>query len=70
MIVLHRLNGSEFVLNEGHIETIEETPDTVISLTNDKKYIVREKADEIIRKVIEYKRKIHAPFDDLSGKKS
>ena len=49
MIVVHRLNGTEFVLNDNHIETIEETPDSVITLTNDRKYIVTESAEEIIR---------------------
>ena len=48
MIVVHRLNGTEFVLNDHHIETLEATPDTVITLVNEKKYIVRESTDEII----------------------
>jgi flagellar protein FlbD len=59
MIVLHKLNGSEFVLNDQHIETIEETPDTVITLTNEKKYLVKESSDEVIQKIVEYKRKAH-----------
>jgi len=57
MIVLHKLNGAEFVINDNHIETIEETPDSVITLTNDRKYIVRESAEEIIGKIIEYNQK-------------
>jgi len=56
MIVLHKLNGSEFVLNSHHIETIEATPDTVITLTNDRKYIVQEKPEEVIERVREFKR--------------
>lgn len=63
MITLHRLNGSEFGLNEDHIETIEETPDTVILLTNDRKYIVKEKRDEIIRLIQAYKRELSAKKD-------
>jgi len=59
MIVLHKLNGSEFVLNDQHIETIEETPDTVITLTNEKKYLVKESSDEVIQKIVEYKRRAH-----------
>jgi flagellar protein FlbD len=59
MIVLHKLNGSEFVLNDQHIETIEETPDTVITLTNERKYLVKESADEVIQRIVEYKRKAH-----------
>ncbi|TFH43818.1 MAG: flagellar protein FlbD [Chrysiogenales bacterium] len=57
MIVLHKLNGTEFIINDRHIETIEETPDTVITLTNDKKYLVKESAEEIIEKIIEYQQK-------------
>jgi flagellar protein FlbD len=57
MIMLHKLNGTEFIMNNHHIETIEETPDTVITLTNEKKYLVKESAKEVIEKIVEYKRK-------------
>ncbi|HOA06793.1 MAG TPA: flagellar FlbD family protein [Spirochaetota bacterium] len=59
MIVLHRLNGTEFLLNEDHIETMEETPDMIILLTNDRKYIVKEKREEILALIQEYKQKIY-----------
>ena len=42
MIILKKLNGEEFVLNSELIETIMETPDTTILLTNGKHLIVRE----------------------------
>lgn len=58
MIKLHRLNQSEFFVNPSLIEIIEETPDTVITLTNEKKFIVSEKTTEIINRIIEYNRKI------------
>jgi flagellar protein FlbD len=48
------MNGEEFVLNSSHIEIMEERPDTVITLTNDRKYIVREKIEEIITLIGEY----------------
>ena len=54
MITLHRLNGDEFVLNSSHIELIEEKPDTVITMTNDKKYIVEESTEDIIKKIIKF----------------
>ncbi len=54
MILLHKLNGEEFVLNSFHIETIEATPDTVITLTNDRKYLVAEKPHEIIDLIGEF----------------
>ncbi|HPA62599.1 MAG TPA: flagellar FlbD family protein [Spirochaetota bacterium] len=59
MIVLHRLNGTEFLLNEDHIETMEETPDMIILLTNDRKYIVKEKREEILALIQEYKQEIY-----------
>ena len=47
MIKLTRFNGSTFYLNATHIETVEATPDTLITLFNDRKYIVRESAEEV-----------------------
>ncbi|AEF17356.1 MULTISPECIES: flagellar FlbD family protein [Thermoanaerobacterium] len=58
MISVTKLNGDEFIVNADMIEFIEETPDTVISLISGKKVVVKEKKGDIIRKVIEYKRKI------------
>jgi flagellar protein FlbD len=51
MIELTRFNGGTFYLNATHIETVESTPDTVITLFNGKKYIVKEAADQIAAKV-------------------
>lgn len=62
MIYLTRLNGKQIVLNSDLIEMMEVTPDTVLTLTNERKYIVRESLDEIIEKVIEFKKKCHGPF--------
>jgi len=61
MIKLKRLNGKEFVLNCELIETAEATPDTVVTTIEGNKYVVIESIDEIIQKVIEYRRKIHFP---------
>ena len=55
MIEVTRLNKKAYVLNCEWIETIEETPDTVITLTNVKKFVVAETVEEIVQKVIEYK---------------
>ena len=54
MIRVHRLSGEEFVLNAHHIEIMEEKPDTVITLTNDRKYIVKESIEEIIALIAAY----------------
>lgn len=42
MIDVTRMNGKQFTLNSDLIETIEETPDTVLTLTTGKKIIVKE----------------------------
>ena len=65
MIMLTKFNSKtnkkgEFVLNAEIIETIEETPDTVITLTNGKKFIVQEKAKEVVRRSIEYQQLVRA----------
>ena len=57
MVRLTGMNKKEFIINAEHIEKIEETPESVITLLNGNKYIVLESNDEIIKKVIEYKRK-------------
>ena len=58
MIEVTRLNKKTFILNCEWIETVEATPDTVITLTNGKKLVVAENVEDIIRKVIEYKQKV------------
>lgn len=58
MIDLTGMNNKEFVLNADHIEKIEEVPETLITLTNGKKYIVLESIDEVKQEIIRYKRKI------------
>jgi flagellar protein FlbD len=60
MIILHKLNGDEFVLNANHIELIEEKPDTTITLINEKMYIVKERKEEVVRLAIEYNNKIQS----------
>lgn len=57
MIVLHRLNGKEFVLNAEQIKFVEATPDTMITLAGDEKFMVKESVDSVVQQVIEYKRK-------------
>jgi flagellar protein FlbD len=58
MVNLTAMNGKEFILNAEHIEKIEEVPETIITLTNAKKYIVLETPEEVINRVIKYKNKI------------
>jgi len=58
MIDLTRLNHTKLVLNADLIEFIEATPDTVISLTTGQKLVVLERSEEIVRRVITFRRAI------------
>jgi flagellar protein FlbD len=60
LVILHRLKGAEFILNAELIETIEANPDTVITLTNDKKFIVKETVSDVLDLVLEFKTRIHS----------
>lgn len=64
MIKLTRLRGAggELVVNADLIETVEATPDTVITLTTGHKFIVQESVDEVIRLVVSFKRACHTPL--------
>lgn len=56
LIVLKKLNDKEIVLNCDCIEIIEETPDTTITLTNGHKIVVKDEVDDIIDKILKFKR--------------
>ncbi|NLM35527.1 MAG: flagellar FlbD family protein [Clostridiales bacterium] len=58
MIKLTGFNGKEFILNAEQIEKIEEVPECLITLINGKKYMVKENCQEVINRVIEYKKRI------------
>ena len=58
MIRLTRLNHQEITINAEIIEHVESTPDTLIKLTNGQTIMVRESVDQVIERVIEYKRRI------------
>ena len=59
MIELRKLNDTAFVLNSDLIEFIEATPDTIITLTTGKKILVKESVDEVLKRVIKYRRFIN-----------
>jgi flagellar protein FlbD len=56
MITVTRLNGKAFVINAELIRTIEENPDTTITLVNGDHMIVREPMRDVVSKTIEYGR--------------
>lgn len=58
MIAVTRINGTHLVVNSDLIETVEATPDTVITLTTGKKIIIAETPDEVVRRVVAFRREI------------
>lgn len=59
MIPLTRLNGQEFILNAELIKYIEETPDTLVTLRDGDKIMVRESPADVVRRSMEYRRTLH-----------
>ena len=58
MIHLTRTNHRPLVVNAELIEHVETTPDTVVSMTTGEKFVVVETADDVVDKVIAYRRSI------------
>ena len=55
MVKLSRLNGGTLVVNLELIATLEALPDTVVTLVNGDKFLVKDRVDDIIRKAVEYR---------------
>jgi len=60
VVLVTRLNGKEFYVNPDMITFIEETPDTVITLTDGRKLVVTEDAVPVIERIVEYRKKVFA----------
>lgn len=58
MIRVTGLDHKEFILNADHIEKMESVPESLITLVNGKKYLVIDSIDDIVKKVIIYKKNI------------
>ena len=58
MIEVHRLNGELFLLNSDMIETIDETPDTVVRLVNGHRYVITEKFNDVRKAIVEFRRQV------------
>ena len=60
MIQLTRLNHAPLVLNSDLIEHMEVTPDTVVTLTTGQKIVVLESAEEVVERIVQFRRSILA----------
>lgn len=60
MIQLTRLNNQPLVVNSDLIKFVENAPDTVLTLVTGEKLVVREASQEILAKIVEFRRTIYA----------
>jgi flagellar protein FlbD len=63
VIAVTRLNGQQFIVNAELVELVESTPDTIISLTTGKKFMVKETVENIVDQIIQYRRQVSPFFD-------
>jgi flagellar protein FlbD len=65
MIRLTRLNNRPLVVNSELIKFIENTPDTVITLVSGEKIVVLENAEEVIARIVEFRRRLRRPLAQI-----
>ena len=58
MIEVERLNGSKYYLNPHMIESMESLPDLTITMLSGKKVIVKNSPEDIINKIVDYRKRI------------
>ena len=68
MIRVTRFNGSKLFINAELVQTVEGRPDTVITLTNGKKVLVKEPPTRVVELIISYHQKVRNPiWDNATG---
>jgi flagellar protein FlbD len=58
MIRLTRLNNQAFTVNSDLIKFVEQSPDTLISLITGEKIVVLESVDEVLARIVEFRRSV------------
>lgn len=66
MIQLTRLNNHPIVVNSDLIKFVENAPDTVITLVTGEKIVVLENGDEVLERIVEFRRQILAGLTPLN----
>jgi flagellar protein FlbD len=65
VITVTRLDGAELVVNAELIELVEATPDTHLTLIDGRRLIVKEPTDEVVARVIAYRRAAYGPLSAI-----
>jgi flagellar protein FlbD len=68
MIKVTRLNDSVLVVNVEKIQSVQATPDTVITFTNHDRLMVKEPVEEISRRIVDYQRALCLSSKDVAAK--
>lgn len=58
MIEVTRLDGGHYWINPHMIESMEATPDLTLTMLSGKKIVIRDTSEALIKKIIEYRRRI------------
>ena len=66
MILFNRLNGQSVAINPDLIERVEATPDTVITLVDDKKFLVAETLEQVLDLIVDYRAVVIARSTNLT----
>jgi flagellar protein FlbD len=70
MIKVTRLNDSVLIINADMIQSVQATPDTLITLTNNDKIMVKEALEEVSQRIVDYQRAVYStpgPKDCVSS---
>ena len=67
MIKVTRLNDSVLMINVEMIQSLQATPDTVITFTNHDRLMVKEPVEEISQRIVEYQRSVNPVIGQDSG---
>jgi flagellar protein FlbD len=67
MIHLTRLNNTKLVINSDLIKFVEQSPDTVITLLSGEKILVQETVDEIVERVVDFRRQLLSAVVNWTG---
>lgn len=65
MILVHRLKGEPFFVNADLVETVEALPDTVLSLVDGRKAVIRETPREVVDAITRFRASILVAADEL-----
>jgi flagellar protein FlbD len=58
MIKVTRLNNIEMIVNAERIQSLQATPDTLITFTNKDRLMVREPVEELSKRILDYRRMV------------